>query len=106
MPARWSLRSTLVAIAALTLLPILGLAAWQAEREQAARVALREASLAAAADLVGARYGELIEASRRLLSAACMADVVRQSANNQPEPVDVSRCESYFTRVLSTAPSQ
>ncbi len=106
MPARWSLRSTLVAIAALTLLPILGLAAWQAEREQAAKADLREASLTAAADLVGARYGELIEASRRLLSAACTADVVRQSANIQPEPVDVSRCESYFTRVLSTAPSQ
>ena len=106
MPARWSLRSTLAAIAALTLLPILALAAWQAERVQTARTALREESLAAAADLVGARYGELIEASRRLLSAACTADVVRQSANIQPEPVDVSRCESYFTRVLSTAPSQ
>ena len=106
MPARWSLRSTLVALVALTLLPILGLAAWQAEREQAAKAALRGASLSAAADLVGARYSELIEASRRLLSAACMAHAVRRSANIQPEPVDVSRCEAYFTRVLSTAPSQ
>ena len=106
MPARWSLRSTLVALVALTLLPILGLAAWQAEREQAAKAALRGASLSAAADLVGARYSELIEASRRLLSTACMAHAVRRSANIQPEPVDVSRCEAYFTRVLSTAPSQ
>lgn len=106
MPARWSLRSTLVAIAALTLLPILGLAAWQAEREHEAKAALQEASLAAAADLVVARYGELIEASRRMLSAACTADAVRQSASVQPEPVDVSRCESYFTRVLATSPAQ
>ncbi|MBN9513939.1 MAG: sensor histidine kinase [Alphaproteobacteria bacterium] len=106
MPARWSLRSTLVAIAALTLLPILGLAAWQADREQEAKATLQEASLAAAADLVVARYGELIEASRRMLSAACAADAVRQSANVQPEPVDVSRCESYFTRVLGTSPAQ
>lgn len=106
MPARWSLRSTLVALAALTLLPILGLAAWQANKEQTDRAALQDAGLVAAGDLVVARYGELIEASRRMLSAACTADPVRQSASIQPEPADVSRCEAYFVRVLGTAPAQ
>ncbi|TAJ87504.1 sensor histidine kinase [Reyranella sp.] len=106
MPARWSLRSTLVALAALTLLPILGLAAWQANKAQTDRAALQDAGLVAAGDLVVARYGELIEASRRMLSAACTADPVRQSASTQPEPADVSRCEAYFVRVLGAAPAQ
>ena len=103
---RWSLRSALLALAALTLLPVLGLAAWQAHREQKGVQALRDASLVAAGDLVVARYGELIEASRRMLAAACTADAIRQSASVQPEPVDVSRCEVYFARVLGSAPGQ
>lgn len=106
MPTRWSLRSALLALAALTLLPVLGLAAWQAHREETGVQALRDASLVTAGDLVVARYGELIEASRRMLSAACTADAVRQSANLQPEPADVSRCEAYFARVLGSAPGQ
>lgn len=104
--ARWSLRSKLASLVALALLPVLGLAAWQAEREQAAGVASRGASLGAAADLAVARYSGLFEASQRMLSAACADEAVDGSASVDASAAVVGRCESYLSKLLAAYPDQ
>ncbi len=102
--ARWSLRSKLVTLVALALLPVLGLAAWQAEREEAAGAARLSAALGAVADLSVARYGGLFEASQRMLSAACADDSVEGAAAGEPSAV--GRCEGYLSKLLAAYPDQ
>lgn len=102
--ARWSLRSKLVTLVALALLPVLGLAAWQAEREDAAGVARLSAALGAVADLSVARYGALFEASQRMLSAACADESVEGAAAGEPSAV--GRCEGYLSKLLAAYPDQ
>ena len=102
--ARWSLRSKLVTLVALALLPVLGLAAWQAEKEEAAGVARLGAELGAVADLSVARYGGLFEASQRMLSAACADESVQGAAAGEPSAV--GRCESYLSKLLAAYPDQ
>lgn len=102
--ARWSLRSKLVTLVALALLPVLGLAAWQAEKEEAAGVARLGAELGAVADLSVARYGGLFEASQRMLSAACADESVEGAAAGEPSAV--GRCESYLSKLLAAYPDQ
>jgi len=102
--ARWSLRSKLVTLVALALLPVLGLAAWQAEKEEAAGVASLSAALGAVADLSVARYGGLFEASQRMLSAACADESVEGAAAGEPSAV--GRCESYLSKLLAAYPDQ
>ncbi len=104
--ARWSLRSKLVTLVALALLPVLGLAAWQAEKEEAAGIARRGVALGAVADLSVARYGGLFEASQRMLSAACADEAVESSTGVDPPAAAVGRCESYLSRLLSSYPDQ
>lgn len=102
--ARWSLRSKLVTLVALALLPVLGLAAWQAGKEEAAGVARLGAELGAVADLSVARYGSLFEASQRMLSAACADESVQGAAAGEPSAV--GRCESYLSKLLAAYPDQ
>ena len=102
--AGWSLRSKLVTLVALALLPVLGLAAWQAEKEEAAGVARLSAALGAIADLSVARYGGLFEASQRMLSAACADESVEGAAAGEPSAV--GRCESYLSKLLAAYPDQ
>lgn len=102
--ARWSLRSKLVTLVALALLPVLGLAAWQADKEEAAGVARLGAELGAVADLSVARYGGLFEASQRMLSAACADESVEGAAAGEPSAV--GRCESYLSKLLAAYPEQ
>lgn len=104
--ARWSLRSKLVTLAALALLPVIGLAAWQATEQEEADVSRRAAALSSVSDLAGARYGGLFDASKRMLSAACADESVEQSARAEPAPADVGRCESYLTKLLGSYPGQ
>lgn len=106
MLARWSLRSKLVVLAALALLPVLGLAAWQARIEQRATASQASAALSFAAELAVARYAELIAASTRLLSAACLNDSVELAASLAPLPADVGRCETYLSRLLAAFSEQ
>ncbi len=106
MLARWSLRSKLVVLAALALLPVLGLAAWQARIEQRATASQASAALSFAAELAVARYAELIAASTRLLSAACLNDSVELAASLAPVPADVGRCETYLSRLLAAFSEQ
>jgi two-component sensor histidine kinase len=104
--ARWSLRSKLVTLVALALLPVLGLAAWQAEREEAAGIARRGAALGSVADLAVARYSGLFDASKRMLAAACADEAVVASAAPDPSPAIIGRCESYLSKLLAAYPDQ
>ena len=100
MLAGWSLRSRLVSVITLALLPVLALSAWHASVEQQRSDLHRVAAMVAAADLAVARHRELIESSRRLLMAMCAGDAVRTSANLDATPSDIHRCETYLGNVL------
>jgi two-component sensor histidine kinase len=106
MLAGWSLRTRLVAVVTLALLPVLALSAWYAQREQRTTEAHRAESVAAAADLVVARHRELLEATRRLLVAMCEEDTVRQSASLDATATDINRCEAYLGQVLQKFPNE
>ena len=103
--ARWSLRTKLVAVAALALLPILLLSGWRAYVDsRAAQVRRAEAATSVAAQ-AAARYRELLEGSRRLLLAACDDDAVRAAVAPEAVPADLDRCEAYLARVLQNFPA-
>jgi two-component sensor histidine kinase len=104
--ARWSLRTRLVLLVAVALLPVLGLAAWQGDHEQQAAEKRRSDAVATAAELAVARHRELIEGSRRLLVAACSADAVQKSATAEATQSDITSCEVYLSRVLKEFPAQ
>jgi two-component sensor histidine kinase len=106
MLAGWSLRTRLVLVVTVALLPVLALSAWYAVREQRATQLRHAEAVAAAAELVVARHRELIEASRRLLVAICEEDAVRQSANPDASAADVNRCEAYLGQVLQKFPNE
>ena len=93
MLAGWSLRTRLVVVVTIALLPVLALSAWYAVREQHTTSLRHAEAVSAAAELVVARHRELIEASRRLLVAACDEDTVRQSANPDASAAEIKRCE-------------
>jgi len=104
--ARWSLRSRLVTLVALALLPVLGLSAWQAKLQDDMAVSLRVAALGSVSDLAVARYDALFDASQRMLSAACADESVELSAAGAPPAATVSRCESYLSKLLAAYPGQ
>ncbi|MBI2736029.1 MAG: hypothetical protein HYX38_05685 [Rhodospirillales bacterium] len=106
MLAGWSLRTRLVGIVAIALLPVLALAAWYAVRDQRASELRRTETVTAAAELVVTRQRELLEATRRLLAAMCEADTVRLSVNPDATPADINRCEAYLGRVLQKFPNE
>ena len=104
--ARWSLRTKLVSLVALALLPVLGVAVWQAELQEQAAVTQRAAALGAVSDLAVARYAGLFDASQRMLAAACADESVLESARPNPSPEVVSRCEDYLSKLLQAYPGQ
>jgi two-component sensor histidine kinase len=106
MLARWSLRTRLVAVVTVALLPVVALAAWHSAREQSASELRRGEAVAAAGDSVVTRHRELIEASRRLLVAMCAEDAVRLSASPDATAADINRCEAYLGHVLQTFPNE
>src|SRR5690242_6760154 len=106
MLAGWSLRTRLVGIVTIALVPVLALSAWYAVREQRASELRRAETVTAAAELVVTRQRELLEATRRLLGAMCEADAVRSSVNPDATPADINRCEAYLGRVLQKFPNE
>ncbi|MPZ32144.1 MAG: HAMP domain-containing protein [Rhodospirillales bacterium] len=106
MLAGWSLRTRLVVVVTVALLPVLALSAWYAVREQRATELRRVETVAAAAELVVARHRELLEATRRLLVAMCEEDTVRQSASPDAGAADINRCEAYLGQVLQKFPNE
>jgi two-component sensor histidine kinase len=103
---RWSLRSKLVTLVALALLPVLGLAAWQSKLQEVSVVSQRVAALGSVSDVAVARYASLFEASRRLLTAACADDSVEQSAAAEPSSAIAGRCGGYLSTLLAAYPGQ
>ncbi|MBX9874218.1 MAG: sensor histidine kinase [Beijerinckiaceae bacterium] len=106
MLAGWSLRTKLVAVVTVALLPVLALSAWYAVREQRTTELRRTAAVAAAAELVVARHRELLEATRRLLVAMCEESTVQLSANPDATAADINRCEAYLGQVLRKFPNE
>ena len=106
MLAGWSLRTRLVVVVTIALLPVLALSAWYAVREQRVTQSRHAEAVDAAAALVVARHRELLEATRRLLVAICEEDAVRQSANSDVSAADINRCEAYLGQVLQKFPNE
>ena len=106
MLAGWSLRTRLVVVVTVALLPVLALSAWYAVREQRTTERRRVETVAAAAELVVARHRELFEATRRLLVAMCEENTVRQSASPEATAGDINRCEAYLGQVLQKFPNE
>ena len=98
--ARWSLRTKLVAVAALALLPILVISGWRAYIDSRAAQARRAEAATTVAEQAAARYRELLEGSRRLLVAACDDEALRAAVIGEPASADLDRCESYLARLL------
>lgn len=106
MLARWSLRSRLVAVVAVTLLPLVALSGWYAKREQQ-RIDMSSAEpVVAAAEAVVSRHRELLAGSRRMLVAMCAEDTVQLSAKPDAMASDINACEAYLRRVLGTFPNE
>src|SRR5688572_33456620 len=106
MLAGWSLRTRLVLVVTVALLPVLALSAWYAVREQRANQLRETEAVATAADLVAARHRELLEATRRLLVAMGEEDTVRLRASPDASAADINRCEAYLGRVLQKFPNE
>src|SRR5690242_11527092 len=106
MLARWSLRTRLVAVVTLALLPVLALAAFYANREQQRTGLRRGEAVAAEAELVVGRHRELLEGTRRMLAAMCSEESVQRSAGPDATQADITACEGYFRRVLQAFPNQ
>lgn len=106
MLAGWSLRTRLVVVVTVALLPVLALSAWHSVREQRTTELRRAETVVAAAGLVVARHRELLEATRRLLVAMCEEDAVRQSARPDARAGDINRCEAYLGQVLGKFPNE
>jgi two-component sensor histidine kinase len=103
--ARWSLRTKLVAVAALALLPVVAISGWRAF-DDAREVQARHAEAASAVSgLADSRYRELMEGSRRLLVAACADDAVQRVLQPTATAEDTQRCDAYLSQLLQKFPS-
>ena len=106
MLARWSLRTKLALLVTAVFLPVIGLAAWQADSETRIAERQRSEAVATAAELAVSRYSVLIEGTRRLLVAACSDDAVMKSAGAGAAQADITGCEVYFARILQAFPAE
>ena len=103
--ARWSLRTKLVAVAALALLPVVAISGWRAF-DDARQLQARHAEAASAVSgLADSRYRELMEGSRRLLVAACADDAVQRVLQPTATAEDTQRCDAYLSQLLQKFPS-
>ncbi|WP_428663470.1 sensor histidine kinase [Reyranella sp.] len=102
---RWSLRTKLVAVTALALLPVAAISGWRAF-DDARQAQMRHAeAVSAVSGLAESRYRELMEGSRRLLIAACADEAVQRALAPAATPEDVQRCETYLSQLLHKFPS-
>lgn len=103
---RSSLRTRLVAVVVLALLPVLGLSAWRAYDGGQNAAARRADGVTAAAELAVERQREVIEGTRRMLIALVDAPAVRRSIAVQPSMADIDDCGAYLRALLSKFPGQ
>ncbi|HYD04465.1 MAG TPA: sensor histidine kinase [Reyranella sp.] len=102
--ARWSLRTKLVAVAVLALLPVLFLSGWRAYHDARLAQVRRAETASAVADGAASRHRELIESSRRLLIAACSDDAIRLALEPVATGADLERCDGYLAQLLHRFP--
>jgi two-component sensor histidine kinase len=103
--AQWSLRTKLVAVLAVTFLPVIALSGVDAYRDAAATKARQVESVLGSAEASSSRHRELLEGSRRLLMSACGEESVPASAGPEPAPAAIERCDGYLARVVQSFPS-
>jgi two-component sensor histidine kinase len=103
--ARWSLRTKLVAVTALALLPFVAISGWRAFDDARQAQARHAEAASAVSGLAASRYRELMEGSRRLLVAACADDAVQRALQPTATPEDTQRCETYLSQLLQKFPS-
>jgi two-component sensor histidine kinase len=103
--ARWSLRTKLVAVAVLALLPVLLLSGWRTYHDARAARARHAEAASAVADLAAGRQRELVEGSRRLLIAVCTDDAVRAALQAETSDGDLERCSGYLGSLLQRFPA-
>jgi two-component sensor histidine kinase len=101
---RWSLRTKLVALAVLALLPVLGLSGWRTWHDTQIARAQRTEIASLLAERAAGRQRELVEGSRRLLIAACSDEAVRAVLQSAATAADAERCEGYLAQLLQRFP--
>ena len=106
MSARWSLRTKLAGLVVAAFLPVLALAAWDADSGLRTRERQRAAAVTSAADRAVARQGVVIEGTRRMLPAICSDAAVSRSASPDVAPSDITGCEIYLDGILKTFPTE
>jgi two-component sensor histidine kinase len=104
--AQWSLRTNLVAVVAVSFVPVLGLSGLWAYQDAAANRTRRTEVIVAAAEIAASGHRQILEGSRRLLVSACSEDAVQKSADPAASPADVDRCETYLARLLQKFPTE
>ena len=102
----WSLRTKLVAVAAITLLPVLGISVKNAYDDMQGARGQRAAALASTAEIAVSRHRALVESSRRLMLGFCSNDIVDKAAEPTAMPADLERCEVYLGRLLGNFPGE
>jgi two-component sensor histidine kinase len=104
--AQWSLRTKLVAAIAVAIVPIVGLAGWSTYDDLVAARDSRSQAVSIAIQEAVARHRELIEGSRRLVTAACASDEVREATDPAASPAAIQACGSYLSDVMQKYPAQ
>jgi two-component sensor histidine kinase len=102
---RWSLRTKLVAVTALALLPVVAISGWRAFDDARQAQARHAEAASTVSGFAAGRYRELMEGSRRLLVAACADDAVQRALEPTAAPADAERCEAYLSQLLQKFPS-
>jgi two-component sensor histidine kinase len=106
MAARWSLRTKLVVVVILALLPVVAVVGWQIDSNEVSRDGQRVEAAASVLQLAVARDRELIESARRVLTAVCAENSVSESAAPDASQAELSRCGLYLARVLEQFPDE
>jgi len=101
---RSSLRTRLLAVVVLALMPVLGLSAWRAYDGGQVAAERRSAAVTAAAELAVARQREVVEGTKGLLIALADAPVVKRSIAAQPTPADIDECSAYLKAPFTNFP--
>lgn len=104
--AQWSLRTKLVIVAALALVPAVVLATWATYRDLRTTDEIRDEALISGIEKSVSQYRELVEGSRRLVVATCSNTAVRTTLEKNATTADVGSCGGYLSNVLERFPGE
>jgi two-component sensor histidine kinase len=103
---RASLRTRLLVVVVLALVPVLGLSAWRAYDGSQNSVAHRAETVTASAELAVEGQREMLEGTKRLATALADSPAVRRSISAQPSPADIDECSAFLRAVLTGFPGE